>query len=192
MSSTHRSAARSAHVYDYYVTPIDEVVKFLRAFLAVEPCALSGRVLDCCAGGRIGHEPMSYPEAMIQCGIDEKRITTLDIRADSRAQIIADYLTHPTESYDSIITNPPFDIALQIIQKAISDASPNGWVIVLLRLNFLEGKLRKSFWDQSMPKYIFVHHKRLSFTGKGTDSVAYAHFVFHRPYKENYSKTFVI
>jgi len=193
MSSTNRSNARDAHISDYYVTPIPEVVKFIEEFRKLEPNAFDGYILDPCAGGRVEGEPMSYPEAMIQCGIDGHNITTVDIREDSRAHVIGDFLEQPPGHFDVIITNPPFGIALDIIKKALDDVKPNGWVVMLLRLNFLEGKARKEFWEKQMPKYIFVHHKRMSFTEKGgTDSIAYAHFVFHKGYQGKSSQLFII
>ena len=41
-----------------------------------------------------------------------------------------------------------------------------------------------------MPKYIFVHHQRMSFTeDKKTDSIEYAHFVWQ---KREYQTTNII
>ena len=55
-----------------------------------------------------------------------------------------------------------------------------------LRLNFFESKQRKPFWDKFMPRYVFVHHKRIGFIeGGGTDSIEYAHFCWQ---KGNYPK----
>jgi len=59
---------------------------------------------------------------------------------------------------------------------------------MLLRLNFLETKDRKAFFDQLMPKYIYVHHKRMSFIeGGGTDSVAYCHMIWQKGYTPDFS-----
>ena len=64
---------------------------------------------------------------------------------------------------------------------------------MLLRLNFLETKARKEFFDKFMPEYIFVHHKRMSFIeGGGTDSVAYAHYVWRKGYYPEFAKIKVI
>ena len=44
-----------------------------------------------------------------------------------------------------------------------------------------------------MPEYIFVHHKRMSFIeGGGTDSVAYAHYVWRKGYYPEFAKIKVI
>jgi len=126
---------------------------------------------------------MSYPKAMEEL-FWYKNLETIDIRSDSLANIKANYLEYDCKNkYDMIITNPPFNIALDIIKKALNDVNESGYVIMLLRLNFLGSKQRFKFWENNKPKYIFVHHKRMSFTENGgTDSIEYAHFVWQRGY----------
>lgn len=194
ISSTNRSDARSTHISDYYVTPINKIEEFLREFSKHESIFYDNdiKILDPCAGGDQLH-PMSYPQAIRNVGV-EAQIDTIDIRQDSLADIKTNYLTYNIqENYQIIITNPPFNIARGIIEKAINDVENNGFVIMLLRLNFLEGKLRKDLWEKYMPKYIFVHHRRMSFTDKGgMDSIAYAHFVWQKKYEPEFSKIKVI
>jgi type I restriction-modification system DNA methylase subunit len=115
MSSTKRSKSRDSHVADYYVTPIQSVVKFLNDIQTYEPNIFKGKILDPCAGGDINHS-MSYPEAFKQ--IEIHNIDTIDIRNDSLAEIKTDYLTYDYKNkYDVIITNPPFAIAKDIITR---------------------------------------------------------------------------
>lgn len=141
------------------------------------------KIIDPCAGGLIEpYQSMSYPEA-IENVFGNCNTNCIDIREDSLAETKGDYLSMDVKSYkpEIIISNPPFNKALEFIQKALEDVEDNGWVIMLLRLNFLETKARKEFFDKYMPKYIFVHHKRMSFIeGKGTDSVAYAHYCWKK------------
>lgn len=191
MSSTNRSNARDLHIADYYVTPMNKIEEFLDVFLQHENISRDIKILDCCAGGDKIHL-MSYPKAINTYGF--KNIGTIDIRQDSLAEIKSDYLHMDCKNkYDMIITNPPFNISLDIIKKALGDVKNDGYVIMLLRLNYLEGKARKLFWEENMAKYIYVSHKRMSFTDDGkTDSVAYAHYVWQKGYKEKYSKIFII
>lgn len=199
MSSTNRSAARLEHVADYYVTPVDQIETFLQAFNQVEDIDWNNiSITDPCAGGNlqtddlIAHD-MSYPKAINnifgECDID-----TYDIREDSLAEFKTNYLTYnSTKEYDMIITNPPFACALEMIKKALDDVKDGGYVIMLLRLNFLETKARKVFFDEYMPEYIYVHHKRMSFTEHGgTDSCAYAHFVWRKGSNPDFAKLQVI
>ncbi len=190
MSSTNRSDARSRHKSDYYVTPIDKIVDFIKAFEKAEG-RLIGKILDPCSGG----DPknlMSYPEALKQYGYCD--IDTLDIREDSLADTKADYLTHDCkDKYNIIITNPPFNLAREIIEKALDDVKEDGYVIMLLRLNFFGSKARRDMWEKQMPKYSFVHSKRLSFTDDGkTDSIEYQHLVWQKGYYPEFTKLKVI
>jgi len=198
LSSTNRGYDR--HKSDYYVTPIDKVVEFLNAFQTQEPNALRhGVILDPSAGGD-EENPMSYPEALEMVGVKDHRIHTIDIREDSRADVIGNYLALDTseilpEDPSVIITNPPFVLAEPIVEKALRDVKPGGYVIMLLRLNFFGGKARNErfYPEVGMPKYAFVHHRRMSFTPDGkTDSIEYAHFVWQRGYDEDSTKLYVI
>ena len=138
------------------------------------------KILDPCAGGDLENE-MSYPAA-IKKYHDTDMYETIDIRRDSRASTITDYLTYELDYLpDMIITNPPFNIAINVIKKALADVQENGWVIMLLRLNFFGSEKRKPFWDEYMPRFAFVHHKRISFTQNGnTDSIEYCHFCWQK------------
>lgn len=145
MSSTNRSQARKHHKSDYYITPVANIVEFLHEFNKYEDVFLQSNtlILDPCAGGDKDHS-MSYPEALKQVKISPKRITTIDIRKDSLASIKGNYLDIDcTNKYDAIITNPPFSIARDIIEKALDDVKDDGFVIMLLRLNYFGGRLRK-------------------------------------------------
>lgn len=190
MSSTNRGYDR--HKSDYYITPQDQIELFLNKFKPEEEFINCPLFLDPCAGGDVNHK-MSYPESLINYGYQERYIDTIDIRDDSLAKVKGDYLDIDCKNkYDVIITNPPFNIAINIIKKALGDIKDNGYVIMLLRLNFLGSKQRFGFWQNNKPKYIFVHHKRMSFTDKGgTDSVEYAHFVWQKGCK-NDTKIYVI
>ena len=191
MSSTNRSNSRDSHIADYYVTPIDKISDFLEEFEKVENVDKNIQILDCCAGGDEKH-PMSYPEALIKKGFIN--ISTLDIREDSLSETKGDYLHMDyTNKMDMIITNPPFSLALDIIKKSLEDVKEGGFVIMLLRLNYFGGKVRKGLWEKQMPKYCFVHHKRISFTDdRKTDSIEYAHFVWQKGYNEQFTQLKVI
>ncbi|MCC0783534.1 hypothetical protein IR152_10655 [Clostridioides sp. ES-S-0108-01] len=194
ISSTNRSDARDFHVSDYYRTPIPKIKEFLNEFSKYENILnLKIRILDPCAGGD-NTNSMSYPTAIQDFLNQDILIDTIDIRDDSRANLKQDYLEfRPKEKYDVIITNPPFNLSLDIINKALNDVKEDGFVIMLLRLNYLGGKVRQELWRNNMPKYIFVHNKRMSFTDDGkTDSIEYAHFVWQKGYNPNFSRLKVL
>lgn len=194
MSSTNRSNARQEHIADYYRTPIVDIEKFMSELDKVITIDMDKCTLDPCAGGD-ENNPMSYPTALYDYyKVPFENIRTIDIREDSLAEKKTDYLNTKLDYKPYvIITNPPFNKALEFIQKALEDVEDNGYVIMLLRLNFLETKARKQFFDNYMPEYIFVHHKRMSFIeGGGTDSVAYAHYVWRKGYYPEFAQIKVI
>jgi len=192
MSSTNREGQR--HTSDYYITPPYEVSHFLRNLKLVIPDILNNKIsiLDPCAGGDDYNE-MSYPLALQLEGIKPEQITTVDSRFDSRASIKENYLFYvPCSMFDLIITNPPFNLAMEIITKAMTEVVNGGYVIMLLRLNFFGSVARFQFWQDNMPKYVFVHHRRISFTGGTTDSIEYMHAVWQIGYKNEFTKLKII
>lgn len=200
MSSTNRGYDR--HKSDFYVTPPECVKEFLGAWfsdLANEPdynfvCDRPDRVLwlDPCAGGDEKHE-MTYPAVLMkEFGAFVK---TIDVREDSRAETKGDYLTMEKLPYtpDVVITNPPFYLATEIIEKALADVADNGYVVMLLRLNFFGSKARFNFFENNPPKWAYVHHRRMSFTDDGkTDSIEYMHAVWQKNYTAPYTNLKVI
>ena len=154
MSSTNRgSSYKDKTITDYYVTPISEILKFFAAVVEEESDIFSGSVVDPAAGGDPAH-PASYPEALSEIGIPESMVSTIDIREDSRAAIKGkSYLEMElAEKPNLIITNPPFIIAQEFIEKALKDVRDGGYVVMLLRLNFFGSSRRKKLWEKSMPK----------------------------------------
>ncbi len=199
MSSTNRSDARDSHVSDYYVTPQEPIINMLtqlHKFEETKDYVLTPSdylFLDPCAGGDSLNK-MSYPEALKKLGCPEKNIKTIDIREDSLAgHKSTNYLTFKLpRSPHCIITNPPFNLAKEIILKALQDVEEGGLVIMLLRLNFFGSNDRKQFWENNMPLYTFVHRKRISFTKGSTDSIEYMHCVWKADIKQNFTRLEII
>ena len=201
MSSTNRSDARDKHIADYYVTPINCIRDFFKSwlddmkdvedFLSVGHQVNEMLFLDPCAGGDANH-PMSYPEFITKelgAGIE-----TIDIREDSLAERKEDFLTKEFQhEYDIVITNPPFNLAKEIIEKSLSIVQEGGCVIMLLRLNFFGSKARKHFWDRQLPVNAYIHHRRMSFTDdKKTDSIEYMHAVWQKGNYPTHTKIKII
>ena len=182
MSSTNRANAAARHVSDYYVTPQLSIREFLLAFnedfLRQIDIPDNLRILDPCAGGDTEHG-MSYPEAITKySGWTIEKIETIDVRPDSKAEIKEDFLfcSPRIPKPNMAITNPPFNIALDVIQKCLREVHEGGWVIMLLRLNFFGSQERSQWFKGNMPWACYVHSKRLKFTNAGgTDSIEYMH-----------------
>lgn len=192
MSSTLRNVQRNVSI-DYYRTEESAIELF---FNNLPLCfwnnlSVLDYILDPCAGGDKEHE-MPYPSVLKKFGY--KLIDTIDIRHDSKADVVGDYLKiNVTTQYKLIITNPPFNIALNIIKKALKDVANGGYVIMLQRLNFLGSKKRREFFNSFMPQYIYVHSKRIKFSDFGSgDSIEYAHFVWQKNFYPEFAQIKVI
>ena len=201
MSSTNRGYER--HVSDFYITPQEPIRQFLEKFSNIETLKQDIKILDPCAGGNEKYD-MPYFKVLESLGFNN--IRTADIREDSQARFKLDFLNDVLdfEYFDLTISNPPFNLAIEFINKALNNTKNNGFVVMLLRLNFFGSQSRQKFFAENMPKYCFVHSKRISFfpedfelDGKvykkgSTDSIEYAHFVWQKNYKQDYCKTYVI
>lgn len=207
MSSTNRGYDR--HVADYYVTPKQPVIEFLKKFVLIEgiqkPSGLSW--LDPCCGGDKNNEP-TYTTVIKEL-YEPTEICGIDIREDSKADIVMNYLDCEIENmsnHNIIISNPPFYLAEEFIRKSLEFVEYGGYVIMLLRLNFYGSTKRKELFDEFMPKYCFIHHKRINFIPDSMkkemkaqgikppsgDSIEYAHFVWQKGYKTDYTKTYLL
>lgn len=159
MSSTNRGAKRREK--DAYPTPswcieslIPEIV-FLTGTRILKPCCGNGVIWRA-----LEHVP--WVDSIDWCEIDKGR----------------DFLEwkFENERFDFIITNPPFSLAKEFIDKSLALAN---CVIMLLPQSFFGSLSRKEFWRQHPPTAQFILSKRPSFTGDGkTDSEVYSWVVW--------------
>lgn len=163
MSATNRGSIRNES--DYYPTPLNslqpllDLIDWSKINTFLEPCRGQGHILDAVT------DLVTDKGDSIEAYVDYCEITEG-----------SDYLTFkPTEKYDLILTNPPFSLAKEFLQKSLKESD---CVCYLLRLNFLGGqKRKKELWDIiGNPNKLFILSKRPSFTGKGTDATEYAWF----------------
>jgi len=121
-------------------------------------------------------------------------ILTMDIREDSKAGFIKDYLasTDCADVADIIISNPPFNLSEKFVEKALQDVREGGYVVMLLRSSWLGTKKRNTFILEHLPEFCYYHSRRACFTENGkNDSTEYAHFVWRKGYNPDFIKTIV-
>ncbi|MEN2765737.1 NAD(P)-dependent oxidoreductase [Ornithinibacillus xuwenensis] len=91
--------------------------------------------------------------------------------------------------FSSIITNPPYKIAKEFVEKSLEVTDDK--VAMLLKLNFLESVNRYGMFKSTPLKHVFVFSKRLTFyepnsEKKGKSGVlAYAWYVWEHGYTGN-------
>lgn len=103
-----------------------------------------------------------------------------------------DFLTYDYKKmFDVVITNPPFSLAKEFIEKGLKIS--NKHVIMLCKIQLLEGTKRKEMFFNTPLKYVYVHTTRQATwkEGKPLDSngkkwattMCLAWFVWDKDYK---------
>lgn len=132
---------------------------------------------------------MPYPEAINITFGHRHQILTQDIRENSRAQCRGLDFLNPkgneafaSDSFDMVITNPPFSLALGFIKQSLRIVKPGGYVVMLLPLPFYESYKRNGWLlEGNMPDTSYCYPNRLSFTPDGkTDSIPYQHAIWQK------------
>jgi len=157
---------------DFYPTP-----SFV-LFPILEKENFEGTILEpCCGEGHISKELLSK-------GFD---VTSRDLFDRGYGETGIDFLFMPQpKTFDNIITNPPYNLALEFAQTSLMVAKKK--VALLMKINFLEGVKRKTFLENSPLKYVYVFSKRQTLTrpdweGKNKGFITYAWFVWEIGYE---------
>lgn len=97
------------------------------------------------------------------------------------------FLSPEIREFDgSIVTNPPYRYAQEIVEKALSIIPIGRKVAMFLKVLFLEGKGRKSLFAKQPPIRVWISSSRLKcamngeFDAMGGSAVAYAWFVWEK------------
>lgn len=215
MSSTNRGSDRSTD--DYYSSPswgVDALLRRLPPLAGkriLEPSAGTGgivrRLLAAGATKIVAIEPDPDRAASIQHAPE-----VLVRMAERRPYVIATRLeawAHGAQRFDLVVMNPPFSLALEHVEKAISLLAPGGLCAALLRVAFACSQKRAPFRARH-PFDMFLLAQRPGFATEKriggstasqqalfgdepveapepgqTDSADYAWFLFgHRPIKD--------
>lgn len=142
--------------YDVYETPESSI----EALFGIIPIDISKKYLEPCrASGRIyNHLPIGSAWGEIREGVD--------------------YLATKYNPVDFVITNPPYSLAQEFVEKSLTEAPV---VVMLLRLGFLESLKRKEFWEKNPLTSLIILSKRPSFTEDGkTDGSGYGWFLWDK------------
>lgn len=101
-----------------------------------------------------------------------------------------DFLNETIDDFEGdVITNPPYKFALEFVQRALDSIKPGRKVAMFLKLQFLEGKSRKNFFQITPPRRVYVSSSRLKCAKNGefesiaSSAVAYAWFVWEKGYR---------
>lgn len=170
-ASNHCSHERQPE--DYYATD----PKAVTLLLGLEK--FKGPILEpCCGEGHIS-------KVLLENGFKVKSFDLVD-RGFGKVQ---DFLSDEVSYWKGdIITNPPYKLANEFLNKALQIV-PNGRkVAMFLKVQFLEGKQRKAFFKKYPPKKIWVSSSRLKCGmngdfGGANSTLAYAWFIWEKGYQ---------
>ena len=111
-----------------------------------------------------------------------KTVISTDIQHDG-----VSYLDRPAIACDWVITNPPYNLAFEFVQKALSEAKVG--VAMFLRATFLEGNKRyKELYKDNPPSTVGIFTRRVGLKKNVVDvkagsAVMYAWIVWEKEKK---------
>lgn len=150
-----------AIVNELYPTPATTVESILKR-LTLHP---SDTFLEPCRAGGAIYDAVPLPEEQKDWAeISEGR----------------DYLTYDFgKKFDVIITNPPFSLTTEFLEKSKSELAEGGTLIYLQRVNFLGSIKRMPFWQAfGAPEKLGIIVPRPRFVNGTSDSCEYAWFIW--------------
>lgn len=89
---------------------------------------------------------------------------------------------------DDILTNPPYKYAKEFVEKGLELVDDGYYVVMLLKIQFLEGKDRRKLFDKFPPKYVYVNSARQTcyinndMSKKMSSASCYCWFIWEKGY----------
>jgi len=166
---------------DYYATP-PKATKVLLENFDLSEC--ESFCEPACGEGHISKvleefypEKLVYSSDLIYRGFGKGDINFLGIKEEKK--------------FDCVITNPPFKLAKEFIQKGLKISDK--YVIMFAKIQLLEGIGRKELFEKNPPKYIYVFRNRINplrngskFDEKGkpwASTMCFAWFIWEKGFK---------
>ena len=115
------------------------------------------------------------------------RVSDIVDRGYPNTEVI-DFLEYDGTWHGDILTNPPFRLSNQFLEKAMSIIEDGRKVYMFLPVRYLEGKARRKLFEQYAPKIVYVSSDRLGCAKNGDfgkyypRAVAFAWFVWEKGY----------
>lgn len=147
---------------DFYATNPETLKLFLYEFW--KDNSFEGDILEPACGQ--GHISETLKEML-----PNFNIISTDLIDRGYGQGGVNFLTHDYKrTFNTVITNPPFSLAKEFIEKGLEIADK--YVIMLCKIQLLEGLKRKDMFLNTPLKYVYVHTTRQATwkEGKPTDS----------------------
>lgn len=175
-ASAHTNDTRQQH--DFYATDPKAAQDFLSAFIDRDNQSLQSKIWEpACGDGALS-------EVLKAKGYEVLSSDLIDRGYPGAYQ--QDLLSSDSSIWEGdVVTNPPYKLAQKFIEKCLSKVSDGSKVIMLVRLQFLEGKARKEWFSKTPPKFVYVHSSRIGIyknndreNYKNANPLAFAWFVW--------------
>lgn len=102
---------------------------------------------------------------------------------------VLDFLKFEGSWHGDILTNPPFKLSNQFLEKAMNIIEDGGKVCLFLPIRYLEGKARRKLFESYAPKIVYVSTSRLGCAPygnfeefKNSRAIAFGWFVWEKGY----------
>jgi predicted RNA methylase len=178
-------STRAERGLEFYRTPIEAT----RALIAIEGGRLPQVIWEpACGDGAISHELYASGRNVLSTDIERRRFqnTTHHYLCIGQDFLTADF--DLAQGCNAVVTNPPFSLAQEFVDKAFSFPSIH-YCALLLRLAFLESQKRHGWFQANPPARVHVSSRRLpmmhrdGWAGKkSTSTLAHAWFIWLRGY----------
>ncbi|MDR0676985.1 MAG: NAD(P)-dependent oxidoreductase [Elusimicrobiota bacterium] len=176
-------SARERAEQDLYTTDKNDVSRFLQAlrrddFIIPEP------IYEPCAGlGDISKVLIDNNYEVFSADLIDR--TNWDNYNKEIELHIGDFFEEKLTGFKTIFTNPPYVLAKQFVKRGLQISER--YVIMLLRIQFLESQGRQELFKNKYLKYVYVASKRANCYRNGDTSikagaVCYAWFIFDCSY----------
>lgn len=170
--------------HDYYATDPNSLKLFLEA-LKRDHITLDINIWECACGE--GHLS-KYLESL---GF---RVYSTDLIDRGYGKGGIDFINSQMKWGGYILTNPPYKYAKEFVEHGIELIEDGNYVIMFLKLQFLEGKARREMFKKYPPKYVYVFSSRqrcamngnfekYANEGESHGAVAYCWFMWEKGFK---------
>lgn len=177
-ASSHSNGEREEN--DFYATDPNTLVIFLEA-LERDGIKLHKDIWECACGQ--GH----LSEILIGGGYNVLSTDKVN-RGYGEQQDFLEILPFKLWNYD-ILTNPPYKFAQEFVEHSLRLVEKDKYVIMLLKIQFLEGKERRKMFNKYPPKYVYVNSARQTcyingdMSKKMSSASCYCWFVWQKGFK---------
>jgi len=136
---------------DFYATNPKALKLFLDK-IGQDGFEIQGRIWECACGQ--GHLSKELKR-------NKYNVKSTDLIDRGYGDGVVDFLKQEVrEWHTSILTNPPFKLAEEFVEKGL-DLIQDGYNLILfLKIQFLEGQKRKILFEKYPPKFVYIHSSR--------------------------------